>query len=104
MDCSELFAIFNRIGGEFVCDYKNNKGTMLPQNIKCDHLHHAANELDYFLWQHSYLDLLSHTNLLPTETVSKMHRYQNMSHSELRIKHDVQWIWDNNNRLVLEKK
>ena len=39
MDCKELFAIFEKIGGEFIFNYEDNTCTLLPQNIKCKMQH-----------------------------------------------------------------
>ena len=65
MDCKELFAIFEKIGGEFVCDYKNNRGILLPQDITCKPLSNAKDQLDTFLFESSmYPQLFTETKLL----------------------------------------
>lgn len=61
MECKELFAIFEKVGGKFICNYKDNTGLMLPQNIKCTKLHRANYGLDKFIFSHSmvYQDIFT---------------------------------------------
>lgn len=88
MDCKELFTIFEKIGGEFVCNYKDNTGTLLPQNVKCKNLNHAKKELDLFIIDLSmYPSLFTETKILPFDRpVKKIHHYQDMSLKELSMK------------------
>ena len=88
MSCKELFEIFYKIGGEFVCNYKENTGTLLPQNIKCKNLIDAADNLDEFMMEAAYVHsrVFTETKLLPGEKVEKIHHYQNMSLKEVSIK------------------
>ena len=86
MDCKELFTIFAKIGGKFVCNYKNNTGTLFPQNITCKNLDHAEMGLDNFISELSmYPSLFTETKLERNETVKKIHHYQDMSLKELSI-------------------
>lgn len=57
MDCKELFMIFEKIGGEFICNYKDNTGTLIPQNKKCKNLNNAKEDLDTFLFNSSMIYL-----------------------------------------------
>jgi len=86
MDCKELLEIFNKIGGEFVCYYKDNKGILLPQKIKCTNLNNASYELDSLVFGLSmYPSLFRETKLSQTEKVKKIHHYQDMSLKKLSI-------------------
>jgi len=86
MDCTELFDLFEKNGGEFVCNYKENTGTLLPQNIKCNKLNNASKQLDSFVFASSmYPSTFTETKLSKGETVEKIHHYQNMSLKELRL-------------------
>lgn len=87
MDCKELFAIFEKIGGEFVCNYKDGTGKLLPQNVKCRNLSNAKDRLDTFLFELSMEPtLFTGTKLSQGEEVKKIHHYQDMSLKELSIK------------------
>ena len=86
MNCKELFEIFDKIGGEFVINYKYNTGTLLPQNIKCGNLDHAKEQLGSFVFELSmYPDIFTETKLSQGEKVEKIHYYQDMSLKELRM-------------------
>jgi hypothetical protein len=88
MDCKELFSIFEKIGGTFICNYTDNTGTLLPQNIKCKNLNNTKEELDQFIFGLSmYPNLFTGKKLLLSDTkVKKIHHYQDMSLKELSIK------------------
>lgn len=86
MDCEKLFSIFEKNGGEFVCNYKDNIGILLPQNIRCKNLHNAKNKLDLFIFSSSmYPNVFTEKKLLQGEKSKQIHHYQNMSLKELKL-------------------
>lgn len=71
MKCEELFSIFEKIGGEFVCNYKDNIGVLLPQNIKCKKLNNAKN-LELFVFKLAmYPSIFTEKKLLESEKAKK---------------------------------
>ena len=90
MDCKELFAIFEKIGGEFICNYEDNTGTLLPHNIKCKNLKNAKQELDLFIFELSmYPTIFTEKKKSDDIKVREIHYYQDMSLKELSLKFSV---------------
>lgn len=91
LSCQELFTIFNKIGGEFICKYDTNQGILLPQNIKCNNLHQIGMELDVFLFENAYMysKIIKEVKLDKNSFPQLVHTYQDFTLQQIHIKFSV---------------
>lgn len=86
MDCNELFSMFEKLGGKFICKYDKNQGILLPQNLKCNNLEKAAYKIDCFLLDHSmYTDMFKDIKT-PLDRPMKKIDHKDMSLIEISMK------------------
>ena len=94
-----FFKIFEKNGGEFICNYQDNTGTFIHECKNydyglfiysyCKNLKSAESQLDKFLESSMYTAIFKETKLIGNESVKQIHHYQNMSLKELSIRFTV---------------